>query len=433
MANNTESYHQALRELSDRIVQAQRPIRILDAIKWNAEVEEDFFKNKCKQMPKIDAGFYQNNLLTFDPEKKKEELYNLERDIRREVGQFSSVGTIMQRICREYREVVRMLSKRGTPEFSKISQELYGSADDAFYVDAPRLKDLAIAISGALDNLKDTVVTERDEKRYDSEQTAAILNERLSHYFGDPENEPKLRVRVSDGIVADAAAGAEVIKVRRDAMFSERDIRILEVHEGWVHMGTTINGMQQPICTFLSKGPPSSTATQEGLAIIMEIFNFASYPGRLRRLTDRIHAIAMVEEGANFLDIFNYYCDSGLEKSEAYKSTVRVFRGSTPDGGPFTKDLVYSKGFILIYNYLRLAVQRGLVGRIPLMFVGKTTLEDQRMISHMVDEGLVVPPRYVPPQFKDVAALSTWMCYSLFLNKLNLEWLAVDYRDILEG
>ena len=55
------------------------------------------------------------------------------------------------------------------------------------------------------------------------------------------------------------------------SQFSERDLQVLEVHEGWVHVGTTLNGMNQPVCTFLSKGPPSSTITQEGLAILMEV------------------------------------------------------------------------------------------------------------------------------------------------------------------
>ncbi len=240
-------------------------------------------------------------------------------------------------------------------------------------------------------------------------------------------------VRVSDGIVADAAAGAELIKIRKDALFSERDLKILEVHEGWVHMGSTLNGLQQPICTFLSKGPPSVTLMQEGLAIILEIFHFVSSPLRIKKLTDRVTAIAMAEAGANFLDVFNFFQSQAFSPEDSYKSSVRIFRGSLPDKGPFTKDLVYSKGFILIYNYLRLAVKEGLVDRIPLLFIGKTSLEDQRLLSHLLDEGLIITPPIIPHQFKDLAALSCWMCYSLFLNKLDLEKIAVDYRNILEG
>jgi len=347
------------------------------------------------------------------------------------LGQFSPVGHIMQRMCREYRELVRMLAARGTSEFTKISQELYGSADDAFYAGAPRLRDLAQLVSQTLAQIKDSVNNQADEKRYSSEQAVVILSERLAKYFG--QFDQQIRVELSDGIVADAAAGAEKIKVRKGAYFSERDLHVIEVHEGWVHMGTTLNGMRQPICTFLSKGPPSSTTTQEGLAIIMEIFTFASYPGRVRRLTDRITAISMAEEGANFLEVFKFFCEQGFDEQLAYGMSTRVFRGSTPDGGPFTKDLVYSKGFVMIYNYIRLAIQHGLVNRIPLLFTGKTTLEDQRILAELIEEGLVIPPQFVPPQFTDLAALSAWMMYSSFLNKLSLERIAADYRDLLIG
>ena len=58
----------------------------------------------------------------------------------------------MMRICREYREVIRLLQARGTTEFSKISQELYGSAQDAFYAGAPTLIDLAELVTSTLKN-----------------------------------------------------------------------------------------------------------------------------------------------------------------------------------------------------------------------------------------------------------------------------------------
>src|SRR4029077_3310548 len=148
-------------------------------------------------------------------------------------------------------------------------------------------------------------------------------------------------VELSDGILADAAAGADRIKIHGGYKFSERQIRTFEIHEGWVHLGTTLNGMSQPICTFLSKGPPSSTITQEGLAIITEVFTFSSYPGRLKRLTNRITGVNMAEEGANFLDVFNFYRSQELDEVESFQAATRVFRGSKPDGGPFTKDLSY--------------------------------------------------------------------------------------------
>lgn len=422
-------YQQVIHELSERIVAAQKPIRILDASKWDSEVQAQFFKDKFKKLPQIDDEYYQRkNPLQFDPVKKIEEFYEIERSIRRTLGQYSGVGSIMQRMCHEYSRVVEMLMARGTGKFTKISQELYGSSEDAFHIGAPTLKDLATLVTNTLANIKDQVATEADQEIHSSEETVEILRQRLAGYFTDKNN---LRVELSDGILADASAGAECIKIHAGLTFSAREIRTFEVHEGWVHLGTTLNGLAQPYCTFLSKGPPSSTVTQEGLAIITEVFTFASYPGRLKRLTNRITAVSMAEEGANFLDVFNFYRDQGLDEAESYLASTRVFRGSKPDGGPFTKDLSYSKGFILIYNYVRLAVQRGLVNQIPILFMGKTTLEDIHILSDLVEEEIAVPPRYIPPQFRDLAALSAWMCYSLFLNKLDLGQLATDFKAIL--
>lgn len=421
-------YHQVIRELSERIVAAQKPIRILDALKWGPQIQEDFFNHKCKKLPKIDAAYYEKNNLQFDPEKKIQEFRDLERSIRRQLGQYSGVGSIMQRMCREYSRVVEMLVARGTPRFTELSQELYGSTEDAFHVGAPTLKDLATVVTSTLANIKDQVATEADAEIYTSEQAVEILRERLANYFSDQNN---LRVEISDGIIADASAGAERIKIHKGLKFSEREVHVFEVHEGWVHLGTTLNGLAQPVCTFLSKGPPSSTITQEGLGIIAEVFTFASYPGRVKRLTNRITAVNMAELGANFLDVFNFYRDQGLDNYDSYQSTTRVFRGCLPDQGAFTKDISYSKGFILIYNFIRLAVQHGLVKHIPLLFLGKTTLEDLHILADLVEENIVAFPKYIPPQFRDLAALSAWMCYSLFLNKLNLQQLATDFKAIL--
>jgi uncharacterized protein (TIGR02421 family) len=231
--------------------------------------------------------------------------------------------------------------------------------------------------------------------------------------------------------VADAAAGSDYLKIRGGARFSPREIRLLEVHEGWVHLGTTLNGQHQPICTFLSKGPPSSTITQEGLAVLTELFAFASHPGRVRRLTNRIEGVALAESGANFLDVYRYFLEEGYDSHESYQHAMRIFRGSLPEGcGPFTKDLCYSKGFVLIYNYIRLAVSRGMVRRVPLLFCGKTTLADIKTLSQLVDEGLVEPPRYVPPQFSDLHSLTAWMCYANFLNRLSLKRIEEDYAGL---
>ncbi|NWL78278.1 flavohemoglobin expression-modulating QEGLA motif protein [Pseudomonas taiwanensis] len=422
-----DDYQKTIRALSDRIVQAQTPIRVLDAVKWDDSVRQDFLKHKGKSMPAVDRAYYESRPLAFDSVEKKLEFQNIERDITRHLGQFNPVGQIMRRMCKEYRMVIRMLEARGTADFGLISQELYGAASDAFHAGDPTLADLGLMLSDYLNNIADRGDLKDDPKTLSAKDAVNLLQSRLGEVFGDDT----IRVFESDGIVADAAAGADYIKIRADALFNERDVRALEVHEGLVHVGTTLNGQNQPICTFLSKGPPSSTVTQEGLAILMEVIAFASYPSRLRRLTNRTRAIHMAEEGADFLDVYHFYREQGYAMEESYGSASRAFRGSVPGGLPFTKDLSYLKGFILIYNYIQLAVRKGKLEQIPLLFCGKTTLEDTRTLRQLVDEGLVVPPKYLPPQFRDLNALSAWMCFSNFLNHLSLDRIEADYANIL--
>ncbi|MBI2435684.1 MAG: flavohemoglobin expression-modulating QEGLA motif protein, partial [Candidatus Hydrogenedentes bacterium] len=379
--------------------------------------------------PPVDRAYYEARPLGFDPAAKRRQFHEIERDIISRLGQFNPVGQIMRRMCREYQMVVRMLEARGTPEYAILSQELYGSASDVFHAGDPTIADLGVMMTEYLTNIDQSFWLQADEKKISSEQAVDLLQQRLKDTFGDQSG--SIRVLLSDGILADAAAGSDYLKIRKDALFSERDLKLLEVHEGWVHVTTTLNGLNQPICTFLSKGPPSSTVTQEGLAILMEIIAFASYPARVRRLTNRVRAVDMTEQGATFLDVFEFFRRQGFSDFDSYTNASRIFRGSTPTGGPFTKDICYSKGFILVYNFIQLAVRKGKLDRIPLLFCGKTVLEDMRALAHLVDEGIVVPPKFMPPQFRDLNALTAWMCYSNFLNRLNLERIEGDYANIL--
>ncbi|MCL7461690.1 flavohemoglobin expression-modulating QEGLA motif protein [Pseudomonas sp. NW5] len=423
-------YQQTIRALSDRLVEAQTPIRVLDAIKWDEGVRLRFLAAGGRALPEVGREYYQRRPLSFDADERKQRFQQIERDITRQLGQFSPVGQIMRRMCREYRMVIRMLEARGTADFGLISQELYGSASDAFHAGDPTLADLGLMFSTFLDNIAGRGDLREEARNLSASEAVALLQARLNGVFGEAD-EPVVRVFESDGILADAAAGADYIKIRADARFSERDLRALEVHEGLVHVATTLNGKNQPICTFLAKGPPSSTITQEGLAILMEVIAFTSYPTRLRKLTNRTRAIHMAEEGADFLQVFGFYRDQGYSAEDSYSNSIRAFRGSTPQGLPFTKDLSYLKGFILTYNYIQLAVRKGRLEMIPLLFCGKTTLEDMRTLRQLVDEGLVVAPRYLPPQFSDLNALSAWMCFSNFLNHLSLDRVEADYANIL--
>ena len=136
----------------------------------------------------------------------------------------------------------------------------------------------------------------------DAQQAVDILQQRMNQYFAPGA----VRVEISDNIVSDAAAGGDCIKVNRRAFFSELDLQVLEVHEGWVHIGTTLNGRQQPWATWLSVGSPRITAIQEGMAVLMETLTFSSFPQRARRISDRVVAVDLAEQGADFCEVYQY-------------------------------------------------------------------------------------------------------------------------------
>jgi uncharacterized protein (TIGR02421 family) len=423
------TYAVRVRALSERVVAAQRGIRVLDAVKWGEDVQAAFYASDCRELPKVDAAYYQRSPLAFDPADARAAFREIQRDIAAQLGRVNPAGQLMHRMCDEYLEVLELLAARGTRAFGEISKHLYGSASDAFHAGGPSISDLADSLDRALRAIDESAFLDRTAHDIPTPDAVARLQQRLDRIFSEPGS--RVRVTESDGIVADAAAGSDYIKLRKEVRFSERDLRVLEAHEGWVHVGTTLNGQRQPFCTFLAKGTPSTTITQEGLALLVEILAGVSHPTRLRRITDRVHAIARAEAGANFVEVFDAMIARGRTRDEAYTTTVRTFRGSTADGGPFTKDLAYHKGFVSIYSFMQIAVRRGRLDRIPLLFCGKLTLEDVGTLSDLLEQQLVVPPLYLPPPVADLNGLSAWLAYSSFLERLDLAQVEADYARLL--
>ncbi|HEX7601773.1 MAG TPA: flavohemoglobin expression-modulating QEGLA motif protein [Polyangiaceae bacterium] len=427
VAGPWRSYKELVAQLAGRIVEAQRPIRVLQSIRWENGVEEQFVKSRYREMPRVDGAYYANVDLGFDPRAKAEEFESIARDIDHELGEGDAIGQIMTTTALEYRDVVRMLAARGTPAFYAYSRKLYGSPKDKFPDGKLTVRDLGRMLYEIFTNVDDTLLGPQFARTITAEKAAELLNERFATYFSDTT----VRVSADDSIVADAAAGNDYVKVRTGAMFSPRDIDILEVHEGWVHVATSLNGQQQAVAKWLGKGPPRTTSVQEGLAALLEIFTLRTYPRRARRLNDRVLAVDKAEDGASFLDVFEWFRTEGYDEDECYHNARRIFRGGLVEGGgPFTKDACYCKGIVLNYAFIRSAIQHNRVELIPFLFVGKVAHEDVPVLAQRVHDGVVKPPRYLPSMFRDLNSLAVWMAYSAFFSKLEGEALADHYGKL---
>lgn len=414
VAGPWRSYKEIVAALSGKLVEAQRPIRVLNSLKWEPDVLEKFRASKYRENPSIDAKWYDTIDLGFDPKQKVAEFEEIVRDVERDLPHDDDIARILSVTALQYRDTVRMLGARGTPTFYGYSRKLYGSPKDKYPDGKTTVRDSAHVLYGLLSNLKDDLGPP-NPRDINAPKAVDILNARLIAYFG----ESTVRVHEDDGIFADAAAGSDYVKIRRGAQFSLRDIDLFEVHEGWVHLATSLNGQAQPVAKWLGKGPPRTTAAQEGLAALMEIFTFRTYPRRARRLNDRVLAVDKAEDGADFVQIFEWYRTEGYDEEDCFNATRRIFRGGTTTGGtPFTKDICYSKGIVLNYAFIRACIEHDRPELIPFLFVGKIAHEDIPVLASRVGDGVVKPPIYLPQIFRDLNGLAIWMSYSTFFTRL---------------
>ncbi len=420
------SYKEKVKEFSERIVAAQRPIRILNTVKMPSEIVQAFVKSGYKAVPEVTKDAF-SAFSDFDLDSKAAEFAELRKDISRTLGKKDETGLLLIEMIEQYQDVLELIRMRGTQAFGQISRRLYGSPKDTFKSDHNTIFEMAKLLYSILSGIKNTLEVPDAVKSLSSTEAVEALKERFDHYFGDGVVE----VMISDGVVADASAGGDRVKLRADARFSQRDVRMLEAHEGWVHVGTTMNGRAQPVAKWLSVGPPRCTSTQEGLAVLMEIFSFRTSVRRAQRINDRIISIAKAEEGANVVDIFEYFRTEGYEEDECLANTLRVFRGCPMSGGTaFTKDISYCRGFVENYNFMRAAIKANKPFLIPFLFAGKVHVDDIPLLYRLHKEGLVTPPKYLPAQFSDINGVAVWMSFSSFFNKVDLRRVQNHYNKM---
>lgn len=382
------------RRLSDRLARLLRPVRVLDAVRWPREAETAFLAGGGAELPPVTAADYPP--LPFDPAETLRELAALAADTRDHLGTDHSAARFLYKAIREAEQTVRLLQARGTPAFADLSRDLYGSTAGAAWV--PELDRL-------LDRLLDALPPDHPADRTVTAAAAATdLTARFADYFGPASG---IRVWVNDSLASDAAAGNGYLKLRAGAAFTPADVRLLEVHEGWAHLGTTLNGHRQPVFPVLARCSPSATRTQEGLAVFLELVTGAAGRARVRTLQNRVRAVAMAEAGADFRDVYRHFQNVTNDPRESYRQASRVFRGSLPNGRPFTKDLSYGEGLVKVVRFVQNEVRAGGWGRVPLLMCGKAAVEDVGLLADLGRDGWLAPPRWVPPPLRDRRAMLT--------------------------
>jgi hypothetical protein len=86
---------------------------------------------------------------------------------------------------------------------------------------------------------------------------------------------------------------------------------------------------------------------------------------------------------------------------------------------------------VRVHNFLRIAVQESRIDAIRLLFAGKMDIEDMPALTTLAAHGLCVFPQFLPPWARDLRFLVSYIAYSAFLNRMNLERVREHYRDLL--
>ncbi len=397
---------------------AQRALPVLATVAWDRSLADQFFASGEKQLPKPEYT-------KIDPVPVFEQL----EAARVLIKGSSPVHDWLHRLAYTVERTARMLSCVGTQDFYPHSCALYGNAQTLIADGDHSALDLAVRLDGLLADIDESSGFFVPAEAFDAIELKARLDAALPKYF---DQEAPV-VNVAHNVSAKAVAGKNYIKIREDALFSEYDVTQLLQHEALIHIATGKNGAAQTLFPILGESHPGNARTQEGLAVFAEFISGALDPKRFRRLADRVIAIDMAVEGADFLELYRFFREKNTNDNptEAFESARRVVRGGLTTGGaPFTKDTVYLSGLVEVHSYLRAAVRSRDARYMRLLFVGKLDLADLKALKMLEDMNLLVPPKFVPPWASDMRFLLSYLAYSTFLNQINLKSVNDRYTDL---
>jgi uncharacterized protein (TIGR02421 family) len=406
--------------LDARLVEAVSGIRLLQAVSWPAREQQRFLESFRRGEARLPQPEYR----PVDLSAAREALAG----IRDTADPQHPLGQYLQRNAESWLHAAWLIEAAGSEAASWHSIQLFGRPGDALpgstytNIDAARhFIEIADEVSGAL-------VPEDSEDVYSAEAMAAELQAALDAFFVGH----RVRVEVDPELIAKAAAGPTRIRLRGGATFSEYDLRQLLEHEAFVHSLTALNGREQPHIRSLSRSAPRVTATQEGLATFAELMTGAIDLPRLKRLSLRILAIDMALSGADFIEVFRFFLDSGQSEVESFASAQRVFRGCPTSGGSaFTKDAVYLHGMLSVHTFFRWTIRHRRPRLSHLLFAGKMALHDVFTLEPLFEEGVIAEPLYLPPWAQRANGLAGVLAFSLFANRIRID--RVEAEDLTLG
>jgi uncharacterized protein (TIGR02421 family) len=406
MGKSTERGHERYRKVSRHLHKAGKSMRVLSRLNWPGEIRDSFLAGGAKRLPQV---AYE----AFDPSPSYEGV----AAARALLKPGSTIDDWFEREAAAIEATARMLASTGTPEFHAASAELYGVPTRTLPGDDATPLALAEQVQRNIAELTATRLLAPAVRDQTAEQVAAVLEPAVREHFGDAAPD----ISIVDELSANAVATASAIKLRRTAKFTRKDAAQLLNHEAYIHVATGLNGKAQPDLPSLALGHPGTTRTQEGLAVFSEFVSGTLELDRLKRLAERVLAVQMACDGANFIDVYRWFLERTPTPEQAFEAARRIFRGAPLEGGaPFTKDCGYLSGLLSVMALVRAAFAADRSDVLGLLFVGKLDLRALPALAHLRDSGLCRPARFLPPWALDPGWLLTTLALSTFMASVDL-------------
>ena len=312
--------------------------------------------------------------LTVDPDEAKRELYAI--DFR--VLEDPLLEQLLGEKRHELDAQLTMLATRNKPAFQSASIFLYGAISADLLGDAATI----LAAGGSSRPSGQSIGS--------GEIAAAAAALAAGYRTVDPAFAPDIQVR--DDIAGLMVSGKKLF-VGTNTVIPEHRLAALLAHEVSIHLLTHFNGAAQRLAIFRS-GLAGYEGIQEGLGVFAEWATGGLTRTRLRLLAARVVAVAAMERGASFIEVYRTLTRThGFSRRGAFGIAARVFRS-----GGFAKDAIYLQGFR--------AVTRLVAAGAPLnpFWLGKISLSHVPAIEELLQRELVQPPIFKPSFLGDEAA-----------------------------
>jgi len=396
-------------DLDQRLLAAVRGIRILSTVAWPASLEDRMIAAYARGQYTLPEVQY----AVPDLSAERAELAAIER----EAGYDDPLGEYLSRTAESWRIAAEMLEAVGTDQVTAPSIVLYGRPGDLISGSDRSNLDAARYFVELADELGSDLIADDVMVAISAEDLRADLSKTLDEFFGAP----LISVEVDPELTAKAAAGATRIRLRGGTRFTDYDRHQLLAHEALVHSLTALNGRAQPLLASFGRTSPRVTATQEGLAVFAELMSGAIDISRLKRISLRILAIDMALSGADFVEVYRFFCECGQNPADSFHSAQRVFRGVPLTGGAaFAKDNVYLSGLLTVHTFFRWALKQRRMDMLRHLFAGKLALHDVISLQPYFESGVIAPPRWLPPWMQHAHGLAGKLAFSLFVNRIHM-------------